>query len=144
MIRMAQARGAFRSRSTAQELVAAGYVLTVAVVATVGFVTESTAGILLAALLSLPASVIALPSYYVAYGLLALIPGANPSESSGSGACNTDGVDCQWSSTGDLAGWFHVTTEVIGILALTCAAVLNVLAICIVTALARGRESTKP
>lgn len=142
MIRMARARGAFRKRSTAQTLVAAVYVLVVAVVATMGFVTESTAVIFLAALLSLPASVIALPGYYVVYGLLALIPGAIPSESSGAAACSPDGVDCEWTSTGDLAGWFHVTTDVIGILALTCAAVLNVLGLCIVTARARGREST--
>lgn len=84
---------------------------------------------------------IALPGYYVAYGLLALVPGANPSESSGSRECNTNGVDCHWSSTGDPAGWFHLTTEVIGVLALTCAATFNVLVLLVVIDRARRREA---
>jgi hypothetical protein len=88
---------------------ATAYVVVVAAVATVGFTTGSTAAILLAGALSLPASVPAVIGFYVVYGLLAQLPGANP-----------DG-------SGDLAAWFVVVTDVVGILALTVAAVLNVL-----------------
>ena len=80
MTRMATAQSALRSwstscpRTTSQKWISSAYVLTVAAVATVGFVAESTAVILLAALLSLPVSVIALPGYYVANALVTLVP----------------------------------------------------------------------
>lgn len=106
-------------------VVAAAYVAVVAAVATVGFTTESTVGILLAAALSLPVSVPAIVGYYVVYGLLAQVPGANPDSSSGSMSCTAAG-ECTSSSSGDLATWFVVVTDVVGILALTVAAVLNV------------------
>lgn len=109
------------------------YVVGVSVIAGLGFVTDSTPPILLAALLSLPASVIALPGYYAAYGLLALVPGANPSVSSGSGSCTVDGV-CTSSTTGDLAPWFLVATTVLGVLTFTVAALLNLLALRFLTA----------
>jgi hypothetical protein len=118
-------------------LVAVAYVVVVAAVATVGFTTESTAMILLAGLLALPTSVPAVIGYYVVYGLLAQVPGANPDSSSGSMSCSSAG-DCQGSSTGDLAPWFAVTTEVVGILALTAAALLNVV---LVGWLLRGRRA---
>jgi hypothetical protein len=105
---------------------APAYVLTVVVVAICGFVLGSTGAIALAALLALPTSVPAIVGYYVVYGLLALVPGANPSSSTGSGACSPGAV-CQQSSSGDLATWFAVTTGVVGVLALTAAALLNVL-----------------
>lgn len=54
---------------------------------------------------------IALPGYYLVYGLLALVPGANPSIST--------------ETSGGTAPWFEVTTTVLGILALTLAAILN-------------------
>lgn len=101
------------------------YVLLVALIATTGFSTKFTLIIVLAALLSLPSSVPAVLGYYLAYGLLALIPGANPSSSSGSGTCAPNG-DCLSSTTGDLAVWFTVTSEVIGVLALMVAALVNV------------------
>lgn len=121
-----------REFSPLQWLFGSVYALGVAVVAAVGFFGDSTPTILLAAVLSLPASVIAIPGYYLTYGLLALVPGANPSESSGSGSC-TGGGDCSVSTTGDLADWFQVTTDVVGVLALTCAALLNVLTLRILT-----------
>lgn len=108
--------GSFRAASI--------YVLIVAATATFGFVRESTPTILLAAALSFPASVIALPGYYLVYGLLAAVTNANPSDASGSTSCTADG-DCTGSTSGDPAVWFQVTTELLGILALTCAAVLN-------------------
>jgi hypothetical protein len=102
------------------------YVLVVAVVATCGFVRGSTGVIALAALLALPTSVPATIGYYGVYGLLAQVPGADPSSSSGSVVCSSGG-ECQELSSGDLAGWFAVTTTVVGVLALTAAALLNVL-----------------
>lgn len=104
---------------------ASAYVLIVGSTATLGFVTDTTWPILVAALLALPASIVALPGYYLLYGLLALVPGANPSESSGSGSCSSNGT-CQESSTGDLATWFSISADVLGVVALTGAAVLNV------------------
>lgn len=109
-------------------LVGSAYVLGVAVIASTGFIADSTPTILLAALLSLPTSVMTLPGYYMAYGVLALVPGANPSVSTGSSTCTVDGV-CISSTTGDLADWFLVTTNVLGVLAFTVAALLNVLAV---------------
>ncbi|MFZ2504117.1 MAG: hypothetical protein WAW88_15770 [Nocardioides sp.] len=105
----------------------ASYVLIVAATAAVGFTHESTWTILLAAALSLPASVIALPSYYLLYGLLAFITNADPSGASGSTTCSTVAGDCTSASSGHPAVWFQVTTNVIGIVALTCGAILNVL-----------------
>lgn len=122
-------------------LVASTYVLTVAAVATQGFTTESTGTILLAAFLALPSSAVAVPAYYAAYGLLALVPGANPSSSTGSASCSSAG-DCQTSTSGDLADWFALTTDVVGILALTAAAVLNVIVLRIVILRRRAQTQT--
>ncbi|MGB7817874.1 MAG: hypothetical protein WBL35_03955 [Ornithinibacter sp.] len=101
------------------------YVLVVAVLGIVGFTAGSAPVILLAALLSLPSSVLEVPIYYVAYGLLGMVPGANPSSSTGSGSCTLNG-DCVTSTTGELAPWFAITSEAIGILALVAAALVNV------------------
>lgn len=113
------------------------YVATVAVVASIGFATGSTAAILLAGLLALPSSVPAIIGYYVVYGLLAQVPGANPDSASGYETCTPIG-ECDGSSSGDLATWFVVTTGVIGVLALTVAALLNV---ALVRVLFRGSAS---
>jgi hypothetical protein len=104
----------------------AAYLLGVAGLAAWGFVSGSTVMILLAVLVALPAGPVALVGYYVAYGVLALVPGANPDTSSGSATCSP-GVGCQVTTTGDLATWFAVATVVIGVLLLTAAAVANVL-----------------
>jgi hypothetical protein len=106
-------------------IVPVAYVATVAITSTIGFSTGSTAAVLLAGALALPASVPAIVGFYLAYGLLALVPGASPGSSSGSATCTPEGA-CHESSTGDLAAWFVVTTDVAGILLLTAAAVLNV------------------
>lgn len=100
----------------------AAYVLVVGSLAALGFIGQTTWPILLAVLLTLPVSLLTTPGYYVVYGLLALLPGANPSSSSGSGASGADGSTV----TGSGAIWFVATTEVIGVLALVAAAVLNV------------------
>jgi hypothetical protein len=119
--------------------VGSAYVLGVAIIAGVGFFADYEPAILLAGVLSLPAIVITLPGYYVAYGLLALVPGANPSVSTGSGSCTVDGV-CTSSTTGDLATWFLVTTNVLGVLAFTVAALLNLLALRFLTTRRRSRH----
>lgn len=112
------------------------YALTVAMLATLGFTTESTSTILLAAFLALPSSGAAVPAYYVFYGLLAQVPGANPSSSTGSASCTPNG-NCQASTTGDAAAWFTLATDVVGVLALTAAALLNV--VVLRTLIAAGR-----
>jgi hypothetical protein len=113
------------------------YTVVVMATAAVGFVADSTRTILIAALLGLPASIIAVPGYYVVYGVLALVPGANPSSSAGSGSCTPAG-SCHESVTGELATWFTITTDAVGILALTAAALLNVIVFRMLTARRRG------
>ncbi len=117
---------------------ASTYALVVAATATAGFTRGSTITILLAAVLALPASVLALPGYYVAYGILALVPGASPSSSLGSGSCAPDG-SCHGSVAGEPAVWFTTTTHALGILALTAAALLNVVVVRTVMARQRRR-----
>jgi hypothetical protein len=119
------------------------YVLVVAGVATFGFTTESTAAILFAAFLTLPLSVAAVPAYYIAYGLLAQLPGANSSSSTGSSSCTAAG-ECHSSSTGDVAAWFALTTDIVGVLALATAAVLNVVVFRSLCVARRTRTQTPP
>lgn len=116
------------------------YVVVVALIAGVGFTEQSPWPILLAALLALPASIVAVPCYYLAYGFLALIPGANPSSSSGSATFAPDGRMLTSVSTGMPATWFTITTFVLGILALTVAAFVNVL---LLRALATRRRAKR-
>ncbi len=116
---MAPVAGRFRPRP-----IEAAYALTVGVLATLGFGAGSTVLIALAALVTLPSSALAVPAYYLAYGLLALVPGANPSISTGSETCSAAG-DCTVTVTGQQAPWFVVASATIGILALLAAAVAN-------------------
>ena len=119
------------------------YVLGVAVVSALGFTTGSTPTILFAALLALPSSVVAFPAFYVVYGLLATISGANPSSSSGSGSCAPNG-ECQATTPGG-AAWFTLATEAVGILALTAAALLNAVALRnLMIAARRPQQKTPP
>ena len=117
------------------------YVVAVSLIAAVGFTEQAPWPILLAALLAVPASVVALPCYYLAYGFLALIPGAKPSSSSGSATFAPDGRMLTSVSTGMPAAWFTITTFVLGILTLTVAAFVNVL---LLRALAARRRSKVP
>jgi len=89
-------------------LAATAYVLAVAVLATCGFASGSTALILAAFALTLPTGVPAVVGYYVAYGLLAQVPGANP-------------------PSGELATWFATTAAVLGVLVPSAAALTNLL-----------------
>ena len=117
------------------------YLVAVAGLATVGFVQGSPGPIVLAALLALPASIVAVPCYYVVYGLLALVTGANPSSSSGSGSGSSAGGASTTVTTDDTATWFAVTTHVLGVLALVAAAALNVLLVQAVRSRRRGRRA---
>jgi hypothetical protein len=115
------------------------YVGAVALIAGVGFTGQSPWPILLAGLLALPASIVAVPCYYLAYGFLALIPGAKPSSSSGSATFAPDGRMLTSVSSGMPATWFTITTFVLGILALTVAAFVNVLLLRALAARRRGK-----
>ena len=117
------------------------YVVAVTLLAAVGFGGESPWPILLAAVIALPASIVALSSYYVVYGVLALIPGANPSSASGTGTSTADGRILTSVVTGSPAVWFTITTQVLGILALSLAAAANVL---LLRALAARRRARNP
>jgi hypothetical protein len=123
---------------------ATGYVLAVAAAVTVGFVTGSPVPVLLAAAASLPASLLSMPLFYLVYGLLALVPGANPSSSSGSGSSSTaDGVDTA-QTTGDPAAWFSATTHVAGVLLLAAGAVADVVLVRSLAASRRRRRTPRP
>ena len=126
-------------------VVALTYVLGVAAVTTVGFTMASTSLLLLAAVVTLPSSAIAVPAFYVVVGVLGLVPGANPSHSTGSGSC-APSRDCQVSTTGDPASWFVFATEVVGILALAAGALLNVVLLRALIAARRtkSRAATRP
>ena len=117
------------------------YVVAVALLAAVGFTEQSAWPILFAALLAVPASIVAVPCYYLAYGFLALIPGANPSSNSGSATFAPDGRMLTTVRKGMPAAWFTITTFVLGILALTVAAFVNVL---LLRALAARRRCIEP
>jgi hypothetical protein len=123
-------------------LIASIYVLAVAVLATLGFTVGSAAIILVTAFLTLPSSIVAVPGYYIAYGLLAQVPGANPSHSRGSASCDSHGV-CDAVTTGDPASWFTLTTDVIGASALIAAGVLNLVLLRRVVASRRIRAEVR-
>jgi hypothetical protein len=118
------------------------YVAAVASIAAVGFFRDSPWPILLAALLAVPLSFVTVPCYYIVYGLLALIPGANPSSNSGSVGVAADGHTLPSVNTGMPAAWFTTTTHLIGILALTVAAILNVLLLQALAARRRRKAAT--
>ena len=113
--------------------------MAVASIATVGFIAESPWLIVIAALLALPASIVAMPCYYFVYGVLALIPGANPSINTGFESVAADGTTITSMVTGTPAAWFTITTHVLGILTLIVASFLNVLILGSLAARRRGK-----
>ena len=117
------------------------YLAAVAILATAGFGQGTPGPIVLAAVLALPSSIVAVPCYYLVYGLLALVTGANPSSSSGSGSGSSAGGSSTTVTTDDVATWFAVTTHVLGVLALTVAAAVNVLLVRAVTSRRQGRRA---
>ena len=119
------------------------YVVGVVGLAAVGFLTDRTPAILLATLAALPLGLVALAAFYVGYGLLSQVPGTDAGASAGSGSCAPAG-DCTASTAGDLAAWFVLTTDVLGVLALTAAALANVVLVRALLAGPRSRRSTGP
>ena len=91
-------------------------------------------------MLAVPASMVLVPCYYLAYRFLALIPGANPSSNSGSATFAPEGRMLTSVSTGMPAAWFTITTFVLGILTLTVAAFVNVLLLRALAARRRSRD----
>jgi len=122
-------------------LAEAAYVLCVAAVAAWGFYTDSTATILLAVLLALPMGGPALVGYYMAYGLLSQVAGANPDVARSGSSCISD-EPCYASTTGEPAEWFLHTMDVTGVLALAGAAVLNVVLLRMLAARRRNRTQS--
>ncbi len=120
------------------------YVVVIALLATTGIVGQSPWPVLIAALLTLPACVAVVPCYYILYGLLALIPGANPSSNSGSESQSATGATITSAMTGAQASWFVITTQAIGILAFTIAAILNVILLRAVVARRRNARRAPP
>ncbi len=112
------------------------YVVVVALLSAFGFVAQTPWPILVAACLTLPASVVALPGYYVAYGLLAWATGANSTEATGSSSSSPDGTITS-TVTGSLPTWFSLTTSVLGVAILTGGAIANLY---LLRRLRRGRK----
>ncbi len=108
-------------------LPAACYVAAVGLCAAWGFAVGSPWPVVLAAAAAVPASLVAAPLYYVMYGLLALVPGANPSSSAGSGSSSAAGGTDSSYVTGEPAAWFTVTTHTLGVVTLMLAATTDVL-----------------
>ncbi|MEO5611043.1 MAG: hypothetical protein ABIQ61_05070 [Ornithinibacter sp.] len=117
------------------------YIATVTVCAMLGFIVGAPWPILLAAAISLPASLVTLPASYVLVGLLAMVPGANPSISTGSGSVDASGNVISSVTTGLPAAWFTITTAVLGTLALALGAVVNVVFLQVLTAHRRHRAA---
>ncbi len=122
----------------------ATYVAVVAASAALGLVGHTAWPVLLAAAISLPASVVALPGYYLAYGLLALIPGANPSNGSGSASVDAGGHLVSSAVGGTQAAWFTIATLVLGVVLLTAGAVVDVLLVRALAARRRQRVAETP
>lgn len=102
------------------------YAAVVAALTALGAALQSPWPLLAAAVVTLPSSLIALPTYYLAYGLLAVVSGANPSTATGSGSGTPGGVSTTSESAGT-ALWFVLVTDLVLVLLLVAAAVLNVL-----------------
>jgi hypothetical protein len=100
-------------------------VLGVAVLTVAGFASYSTPALVAALVLTVPASVVTLPAFYVLYGLVSQIPGANPLHSSGSGLSSDGSVIVV--TSGMPAPWLAPTMHTLGVLLITLGAVLNVL-----------------
>jgi hypothetical protein len=84
-------------------------------------------------------SLVAIPGYYVAYGLLASMSGANSSGSSGYGGGSADGT-VTWSVTELAPAWFTFSTGLLRVLFLAAAAIANVAVLGDVRARARSHS----
>jgi hypothetical protein len=120
------------------------YAVAVGALATAGFAASKTYLILLAGLLTLPSSLVSIPAFYAAYGLLTLLPGAaSAQESSSSGFCAAGRV-CEESSTGGGAAWLSYADGALGVLALVGAALVNVVVLRLIMSRRRSRAAVSP
>ena len=128
-------------RRLGRALAETAYVLCVAVLAARGFYTASPEPILLAVLLSLPMGGPALVGYYMVYGLVSQVSRANPDVVRSGGRCTPNG-GCESFTTGEPAEWFLQSMDLIGVLALAAAAVLNVVLLRMYDARRRKRKQS--
>lgn len=101
---------------------ALAYIATVTVLTAVGFASGQPLLIGVAALLTLPLSIVAVPVFYMLAGLLGLVPGANPSRASGSGYVGPHGKVVVTHS-GEPAQWYLISLDVLGVAIFAAAAV---------------------
>lgn len=104
---------------------ALAYIAAVTVLAAVGFASGRPLLIGVAALLTLPVSIVAVPVFYMLAGLLGLVPGANPSRASGSGYVGPHG-NVVVTHTGEPARWYLVSLDGLGVVVFAAAAVAMV------------------
>ena len=105
---------------------ALSYVAAVMLLAAVGFATGQALLVGIAALVTLPVGIAAVPMIYLMAGVMAFVPGANPSQASGSGYAGPHG-HVVVTQTGQPASWYLVSIDVVGVVVLVLAAVANVL-----------------
>jgi hypothetical protein len=103
-------------------------VITVAALVAAGMLLQSPGLFVVAAVMTIPSSIAAVPTYYVLYGITALIPGANPSSGSGKGV-STPGGGTVSVVTGEPALWFTVSMGVLAVVVMALAAYANALAL---------------
>lgn len=115
------------------------YVALIAALVAAGMLLQTPGPFIVAAVLTLPASIAAIPLYYVLYGVTALIPGANPSSSSGQGT-STPGGGSVSVVTGLPAPWFTIAMGVLAVIVMAAAAYANALAIKAI----RARNTSRP
>jgi hypothetical protein len=101
-----------------------GYIAGVAALVAAGVLLQSPGPFLVAVLVTLPSSIVAMPVYYLLYGVVAYLSGGNPSSSSGTGTSAPDGTTVTV-VTGEPALWFTVAVGVLAVLVMACAAWAN-------------------
>jgi len=70
------------------------------------------------------------------------VTGANPADVRTNGGCAGDGDACYSSTTGEPTEWFLQTMDLVGVLALTAAAVLNVVFLRMLNTWRRNRKES--
>ena len=120
------------------------YVVAIVLMATAGIIEQSPWPVLLAGLLTVPACFAAVPCYYIVYGVLAQIPGANPSSSTGYEYQSAPGAKIVSVMTGAQATWFVITAQALGILAFAVAAILNVLLLRAIASRGQNTRAVQP
>ena len=100
-----------------------GYVAVIGILATVSRIVENPVPYLIAAALTLPVSIVAVPCLYYVAGILSQIPEANPSYSGTE--CFSDNPD-MCVSWGEPAVWYLTAIDVVAVVLLVGTALMNV------------------